>query len=463
MSEYEKRGVLDRFIDLPDEGPQKRTALHYACRSGRPESVCYLISRGATVHVRDSRGLTPLHAALEFPQESRLWPVQHGGAATLIRLFGEERPSQLSQLEAPERTCDIVAMLVGAGVDVNERIRVDGSELTSLDMAIKDGFGTMVRDLIDQGAAPQNWAEVAEFIDHSGVDADVEFLLEISTGKQIPADDTSQSSRFADIPSEVLRLLGEGKYRAVAEFSRRSGADLDSDEHLHVLHSILRVLVTQGYTSLLRSVRKEGRYLPQIRVELSVDDGDDHGRETLLMAACNRELPSLPIMKLLVGDFGLDVSEVSGREGTPYRETNATPLHALARGRHWWQIEALEYLLESGASIEATNSQGQTPLFVAISNQHGDEPWTEETVEVLLRRGANPNVGGNEETPDTCLVASRTAAVTRLLLQYGADAKSAANSASLTRAVELMDEEMVDLLIEAGQNVNLCGKERSHA
>ncbi|KFH41532.1 putative ankyrin repeat protein-like protein [Hapsidospora chrysogenum ATCC 11550] len=456
LSEYEKSGVLDRFIDLADEGPQKRTALHYVRRSGRPESVWYLISRGANVHVRDSRGLTPLHAALEFPQESRLWPVQHGGASYLIRPSGEERPSQSSQLDGPDGTCDIVAMLVGAGVDVNERIRVDGSELTPLDMAIRDGFGTMVRDLIDQWAAPQNWAEVAEFIDHSGVDADVEFLLEISTGKQIPADDTSQSSRFADIPSEVLRLLGEGKYRAVAEFSRRSSGVLDSDEHLRVLHSILRVLVTRGYTSLLRRVGREGRYLPQIRDELSVDDGDDDDRETLLMVACNRELPSLPIMKLLVEDFGLDVSEASGWEGITYRETNATPPHALARGRHWWQIEALEYLLERGANIEATNSQGPTPLFVAISNQHGDESWTEETVEVHLRRGANPNVGGNEKTPDTGLVASHTAAVTELLLQYGADAKSAANSASLTPAVDLMDEEMVDLLIEAGQDVNLC-------
>lgn len=138
--------------------------------------------------------------------------------------------------------------------------------------------------------------------------------------------------------------------------------------------------------------------MPQICDELRAD-GDEDDPKTLLMAACKRELPSLLIIKLL---------------GIPYRVENATPLHSLACGRHWWQIEALEYLLERGANIEATNSQGQTPLLVTVSNGDRDESWTEETVEVFLRHGANPNVCGKEETPDTCPVAKYTDGTTVL-------------------------------------------------
>lgn len=73
--------VLEHFsainrLDLTD-APDKvgRTALHHACRSGRPESVVLLLKAGANPNAKDKEGSTPLHVCSEFKAEQKLWPA----------------------------------------------------------------------------------------------------------------------------------------------------------------------------------------------------------------------------------------------------------------------------------------------------------------------------------------------------------------------------------------------------
>ena len=62
---------LSRLIDHVDK--DGRTALHYACRSGRVESVRILLNAGADPNSTDHKGMSPLDACSEFPEDDFLW------------------------------------------------------------------------------------------------------------------------------------------------------------------------------------------------------------------------------------------------------------------------------------------------------------------------------------------------------------------------------------------------------
>lgn len=60
-----------------------------------------------------------------------------------------------------------------------------------------------------------------------------------------------------------------------------------------------------------------------------------------------------------------------------------TPLHLAAQQ---WLVPAAEALLGAGASVDAENAFGNTPLFVAVFNSKGRG----ELIELLRSHGADP-------------------------------------------------------------------------
>lgn len=461
LSEYKKRGVLRHLLDLQDKGPAKRTALHYACRSGYPESVRYLISHGADVHAMDARGLTPLQAAMEFPQESRLWEtnLRETVRGYLVHLSDDFRPKKASNRNYDwqrglRKSTDIVSLLAGVGVDLNQETIVDGSCFTPLDMAIRYDFGDMVRHLLEHGVRPRDEDAVAMFDNQPEVEANDQLLQQISIENQTSINKTgSPGARRRTVLRAVCRLLENGKYSSIREFVRQGGLALDLTDPW--CSSLLRDLASRGHVTFLRSLQEEFDIISHAgRTKVEEDS------ETLLGEACRSRSPNLSMIKLLVEEFSFDVNEISFPLPSRLIFSRATPLHFLALGSHWWQMEAIEYLLERGADIEARNYNGQTPLLVALTNKYPETYWIEEIVSVLLHHGADPNVCGNHEYPGSCLEIAGSAAVTRLLLDHGADASGPSSLESLTHAATILDVEMAQLLIEAGQDVNFHARER---
>jgi hypothetical protein len=94
----------------------------------------------------------------------------------------------------------------------------------------------------------------------------------------------------------------------------------------------------------------------------------------------------------------------------------ASPGDDLITASRRGQIDEVKKLLDAGAPIEAKNQYGATPLYMAVFNGHAD------TVQLLLARGADPNV------TDTFYKASvlssslqkGNTAIARLLLAKGA-------------------------------------------
>ncbi|KAM5341741.1 hypothetical protein ACJ41O_014772 [Fusarium nematophilum] len=455
LSEYEKRGAIKTMVDLPSNDALRRTALHYACRSGHPESVRYLIAHGADVNAVDAKGFTPLHAALEFPKESLLWEPGHK-TDYLIQPAELSRPHQdgggARSGRGPERVADIVSMLAEAGCDLNAEVDIDGVPMTALEVATKDGFREMATTLVELGTSTRDSKAATELFNYPELEAEVNLLLDLSSGKEIVREDTARRI-LKNVPDEAFSLLRQGKHGPIREFARRGGSVLDLDEYSDC--TTAHVLATGGYSDLLRLFQEQAVSLSGLDW---MKEEDNPG--TLLGAVCGSEMPNLPMIKLMVEEFGLDVNEVSNPRGYIYKLGHATPLHSLACGLYWWNIEALEYLLQQGADIEARNAYGQTPLLAAISCEYPSGFWKVETIKVLLEHGADVEARGNSQSPSTCLATARDVAITRLLLQYGADAHSSANLGSLTHAVELLIEDMVQVLIDAGQDVNLLVRER---
>ena len=80
------------------------------------------------------------------------------------------------------------------------------------------------------------------------------------------------------------------------------------------------------------------------------------------------------------------------------------------------QTETLKVLLANAAEVDKTDVKAQTPLFIAMVNQH----W--ECGEILLKSGADPN--GNEKnlcTPLAVMAQRGYYEGLRLLCRYGAD------------------------------------------
>lgn len=137
----------------------------------------------------------------------------------------------------------------------------------------------------------------------------------------------------------------------------------------------------------------------------------------------------------------------SGASVNAQDEHGSTPLMLEAS---YGDVASMKVLLERGAQVNAANSEGATPLLRAA--------YDYEKARLLVDRGANVNArSALGETP--LMLAARTAdshRTVKLLLEHGADAKATNNFGATTiiAAAAGGDVESARLLIEHGADVN---------
>lgn len=149
---------------------------------------------------------------------------------------------------------------------------------------------------------------------------------------------------------------------------------------------LLHVAAEHGLTEVIdRLSRKVSYYDNAPSLQPPDSDGDavqkkhslpyERGKDDvspILHTACRRGSPNLKMLKLLVEKCNIDINARSrehqyrySSDGSIYGDLESTALHWLASADSFWQLEGIQYLVEEGADINATNEKGQTPLYIA--------------------------------------------------------------------------------------------------
>ncbi|KAL6889127.1 ankyrin repeat-containing domain protein [Trichoderma evansii] len=465
LSEYRCRGVLEKYVNLLGEG---MAPLHYACRSGQPESVWELLRHGADPWLLDVDGLMPLHSLAEFEPLEDLWRRRRIHSA------------------------DILNMLQQAGVDLTVEAVVEDDDgdtktVTPLDMAAEEKCWDMVRALLTRGVKAQDdHIQSPEFIlatdkykaaqEARAVSATLsdkqnrnllrgrwsalyekhrplseEKLYYIADGQAI-LDIQAQEETRLDKLDPLKCALHDADYDSIKEYVLLDGDVLALDSYED--NTLFHLLVDGGFTDLFEYFADK---VPLFEAQDWVQT-DEENCGTLLGTACERDLPSLNIIQLLVDKIGVDVNAVYNRRGYCYSLRGCTALHILASGTSFWKIEALEYLLSKGANIEARNKDGMTPLLAAVDCIWPDGYWREETVKVLLKHGADVNAtvwktegSYRYNSGLSALEMSDRAGITKMLLEAGAKCVPGL----IARMVANWNDPLqIRLLLEAGLSPN---------
>jgi ankyrin repeat protein len=186
----------------------------------------------------------------------------------------------------------------------------------------------------------------------------------------------------------------------------------------------------------------------------------------LLHVAANRELSNIQMIDYLI-QLGVNVSGSYREVDDERRRSTGAPVpsyaaaHVLATGERYWNISALESLCKAGADLEMTDGDGNTVLRCALNGlKSGSEGapgfWRDETLEVLLKHGANINAlsPDNGQTPlIAALESTRGRKLVQKLLKCGADINLGSIPA-LFAAIESEDPEATAAILDSGAAVN---------
>ncbi|PMD16247.1 ankyrin [Hyaloscypha hepaticicola] len=377
-----------------------RTPLHGACSSGRPESVRLLLLAGARITILDKNKRTPLHACAEVGDEQRLWELLSRPEVTrghIIQdrfrpVFGGRsayRAWHAEGIYSPETKFQeltniglVVKILLSAGSDV---MAVDSHDQSPLDLALLYDCQEMI-EALEFSALPlmKKWLLEPD-------DPRLPTLLALKKLNSSPLSDIeSEDLLCQEVYDNLSTYLHFLNFEEIMWIAQNGGNITGFDESKPVPssgESLLYIAASTGLTQLVETFGTLARtnddtetVRGRINEQLAVNPDYNPQVEKLapkLHVACARELPNMDMIHVLIDKCGVDVNAhalVHQSGPGPQRWANiadsiegGTALHVLAKSRYWWQLEALKYLLDNGAKVDALNENGETPLHIACT------------------------------------------------------------------------------------------------
>lgn len=391
----------ENLVNAKDE--VARTPLHYACRSGRPETVSYLIAAGADPTSLDVDGLSPLDACLEFEEEQSLWvdyrelelpdwywiewvnlPSDWGAHA----LGGFRRQDDDRPWIRPSRELQRALDRLPEGPWPEDSFRIASVQHTA---RLEEILHATTKALMDRGEGAQAVQDlIAKCVKHCEIKG-LQYAKSCLAGLRVnsaPTDDnirecihTSQSSleerfgKWRDKPRDhvhlalVDSLLRRRQYHVLEHILRHEFLPLlESD-----VYDIAKLFAKNGFAKLLGALL-DSKYGTQLRSESSASSTPV---DPLLIVAVKRQLPNMDVVRLLVEKAHVDLNARSRTGDEAYEDVDApgvcyeidvrqpglnTVLHECAKGFNWWQVKyCLPYLLYNGADPQLENEACDTP------------------------------------------------------------------------------------------------------
>jgi len=421
-------------VDAQDNDTMTPLLLVLESRRGDDtETTQLLLEHGASVHVRNKSGQTPLHLA-----------SHHGlfGVVELLLKFGADVDAQDNDTMTP--------LLL-----VLESRRGDDTETTQL--LLEHGASVHVRN--KSGQMPLHLAS------HHGLFGGVESLLKFGADVDAQDNDTMTplllvlESRRGGYTKTTQLLLEHG---ASIHVRNKSGQmPLRLALH-HELFGVVALLVKFGadvdaqdsdtmtlLLLLLESRRGDDTETTQLLLEhgASIHVRNEDGQTPLHLAS---HQGFSGIVTLLL-KFGADVDAQDN--------DTMTPLLLVLESRRGDDIETAQLLLEHGASVHMRNKNGQMPLHLALHHRLFN------IVALLMKFGADADAQDNDMMTPLLLVSQsqlfgceypQITKTVQLLLEHGAsvDARNKSGQMPLHLASHHGLLGIVGLLLKFGADVN---------
>ena len=248
-----------------------------------------------------------------------------------------------------------------------------GADVPPLVAAAEAGDLAAVRDLLAAGAdvdaASVDGATALHWAVHRDLPKLVQLLVEAGA-------DVGATNRYGVQPIALVATNGSA---LVLELLLDAGADPDAS-------------MPRGETALMTAARAGPPDAVRVLLRAGADPDarDDVGGQTAVMwAAARNNAPAVHALAELGADLHARTAGPPPAASRSYfRSPSPTSFTALLFAVRAGAIDAVRALLDAGADVNDTLSDGQSALVVAAANAH----W--ELADYLLDRGADPNLAG---------------------------------------------------------------------
>jgi uncharacterized protein len=403
------RQLLEAGVQADTANPEGQTALMTAARAGSVETVKLLASRGADVNAREHwfgetamiwaaaenhadvvRALASLGAEvngrsrvidapeLEFPKSGGPnMPFARGGWTPLMYAAREGAIDAARALVDLGADLDAVALPQTTDINLTDELRkawAGGAGTTAMVYAIINAHFDLAAMLLERGANPN-------IADHTGMAA-LYAAVEWNTLQWVQSRPAPIWRDTLDGAGLVKRLLAKGADPNAQLKSAPPKISLDPGATLNF---------GKGATPLMRAARTNDHEVMRLLIDgganphATLPDGT-----TVLMLASGQGLGGLrgegPRIRIPTEDGAVQAVSLLLERGADVNATNTnggTALHAaVTRGD-----AVVKLLLERGANVNARNKAGNTPLDVALGagGRRGAPPVVRESAAALLR------------------------------------------------------------------------------
>jgi len=404
--------LLEKRVDLNIKSTSGATPLHEACRSGRIEIINLLIANGADVNAVDAKGNSALHTGI---------PSQVHREVITILLENEANPNIRDEHgDTPlhiaivlNRSAEVVQALLNGSADVHIR-NIQGK--TPLYLAVQERRNAIIPLLITYGSevfAADNSGTTP--FDLASKNFDSIFQLLVTPETVIQRDSAGNTMLHATVKNRGNSMQINAILDQKAPVDARNR---DGDTALH-----LAVRLNQ---------KENGEFL--MTRGANIFSLNSAGHSPLYIA-----FTSKPIREWMINS-----NTILARDGL-----GNTMLHYAAQ---WNLLSAIPIIIKNGISVEDTNATGQTPIFMAITN---DSP---PTIKVLIDN--NANIEARDTQGNSLLHAAvrwNALKSASFLIDNGIDTNvfSLNGNTPLHDAVALGMSEIESLLIAKGANLEV--------